>query len=315
VIFVAFQVGLPLLLIAWLAFLPAKSLLAYAFQLLGVGLVLLALGLVALWALPPWWTPWLFAALWLVAVVRHLARSARMSPLWPTGTSWVPLICGLALAAVGGWASVTALAGRSPSPGEIVDIPNPMGPGRYLVAHGGSRELINVHLKTLNPDVPRFADWRGQSYAIDLLAINKLGLRVDGLLPPDPARYVIFGRPVHAPCAGTVTSAENALPDNRVPRMNRDRMLGNHVLLRCGDVELVFAHLRQGTVQVEQGQSVSKGALLGEVGNSGNSSEPHLHIHAQRPSLSDAPAAGEPLALRIDGRYPVRNDVISGHEW
>jgi hypothetical protein len=237
-------------------------------------------------------------------------------PLWPAGRAgWAGAAVSLALIAVGAWSSGVALAGRTLPPVEVVDIPNPLGPGRYLVAHGGSRELVNGHMKTLDPAVERFRTWRGQSYAVDLVGIDALGVRADGWRPQDPARYAIFGAPVHAPCAGTVVATEDIHPDMPVPVMDRTNMLGNHVILRCGEAELVFSHFREGSVAVEAGQPVEAGVLLGGVGNSGNSSEPHLHLHAQRPGRAEAPAAGEPLALRIDGRFLVRNDRIAGREW
>ena len=84
-------------------------------------------------------------------------------------------------------------------------------------------------------------------------------------------------------------------------------MAGNHVILRCGDAWVVLAHLRQSTVAVHPGEPVDIGALIGRAGNSGNSDEPHLHIHAQRPGSTDAPLSGEPLAIRFGATYPVRN--------
>ena len=56
-----------------------------------------------------------------------------------------------------------------------------------------------------------------------------------------------------------------------------------------------------------------RGIALGAVGNSGASTEPHLHIHAQRPAPEGAPPiSGEPLALRIEGRFLVRGDRLAG---
>ncbi|MBS9405419.1 hypothetical protein KG088_17565 [Halomonas sp. TRM85114] len=57
------------------------------------------------------------------------------------------------------------------------------------------------------------------------------------------------------------------------------------------------------------------GGWLGEVGNSGASTEPHLHIHAQRPVPDGAPTiSGDPLALRIEGRFLVRGDHLTGRD-
>ena len=59
---------------------------------------------------------------------------------------------------------------------------------------------------------------------------------------------------------------------------------------------------------VRTGEEVRTGDPLGAVGNSGASNEPHLHIHAQRPGPANAPFSGDPLPLRIDGRYLARGD-------
>lgn len=106
------------------------------------------------------------------------------------------------------------------------------------------------------------------------------------------------------------------MPDFTVPQSDQVHRLGNHVILRCSEAEIVLAHLRQGSVAVSAGQGVVTGDRLGEVGNSGASSEPHLHIHAQQPADEGAPPiSGEPMALRIDGRFLVRGDRLSGLAW
>ncbi len=310
---IAVQLLLPL---AFLAFWPAHSRTGFVLQGAGTGLLLLALALVTQWLLLPWWAPWLYLVLWLIGVMALVLRGHPGRPLWPEGRQWSALLLGLALAGAGGWAGGVAMLGRSAPPVEAVAIPNPLGPGTYLVAHGGSRQLVNGHMKTLDQTVPRYAGWRGQSYAVDLAAINRLGLRADGWRPADPARYFMFGRPVYAPCGGTVLAAEDQVRDMRVPTPDDANTLGNHVLLQCDHVVLLLAHLRNARVAVTKGQSVNKGAFLGEVGNSGNSTEPHLHLHAQRPApAGEPPISGEPLSLRIDGHFPVRNDRLRGRQW
>lgn len=64
--------------------------------------------------------------------------------------------------------------------------------------------------------------------------------------------------------------------------LNPAKPAGNHVVLGAGSEEILIAHLKKGSVAVTAGQRVQAGQLLGVVGNSGNSTEPHLHIHAQR---------------------------------
>ena len=71
--------------------------------------------------------------------------------------------------------------------------------------------------------------------------------------------------------------------------------------------------MRRGSVIVVPGDQVALGDRLGEVGNSGASTEPRLHIHAQRPAPEGAPPiSGQLLALRIEGRFLVRGDRLAG---
>ncbi len=233
--------------------------------------------------------------------------------IWSAGrVNTVLILLVLVPAVYGGWLSVTALQGQAlPAERQVVDIAPPFGPGTYLVAHGGSTGTVNGHLKTLDPSVPRFRNWRGQSLALDIFRITPLGWHVDGLHPEDPARYTTFGTPLKAPCSGRIARARDGLPDMPVPRMDADNKAGNFVMIDCGRAHVVLGHLKQGSVAVSEGERVAVGDDLGRAGNSGNSSEPHLHIHAQNgPGKAGFPMAAEPMALTINGRFLVRNDRL-----
>ncbi len=308
------QVILPLLLLAWLILLPARSLTGWLAQAAGVAVVLFALSRVAQWAVPVWWLPRFYGSIWLVGVLfQSLSPRVNLPRVPATPSGWVGLSLSLLLLATGLWYDARALAGRRLPPVDVVEIANPLGPGHYLVGHGGSSRLVNAHLKTLDPDVERFGPWRGQSYAVDFFGLGVWGLRARGWWPDDPTAYAIFGAELRVPCAGTVVAAEDSFPDQRPPRMDPVNRLGNHVILRCGEADIVLAHLRRGSVTLAPGDEVLPGERLGKVGNSGASSEPHLHIHAQRPPAAGAPPiSGDPLALRIDGRFLVRGDRLTG---
>jgi hypothetical protein len=309
------QVALPLALLVWLAVWPAGNLLGGLLQVAGTGVFLFALARVAQWALPVWWLPWVYGALWLAAAaawgLRHGAVGQALLPEAALG--WGALALSVVLLGLGGWYGARALAGARPPPVEVVDIANPFGSGRYLVGHGGSNTLVNGHLRTLDDGVARFRPWRGQSYAVDFFGLGPWGLRANGWRPAEPRAYAIFGAELRAPCAGRVVAAEGSRPDFDVPEQDSVDRLGNHVILRCGTAEIVLAHMRQGSIAVGPGDAVAEGDRLGEVGNSGASTEPHLHIHAQRPAPEGAPPiSGTPLALRIDGRFFVRGDRLDG---
>jgi hypothetical protein len=315
VMVLSLQVALPLALIAWVALSPGRTRSSFGLQAAGTGAFLFALARVAQWAVPVWWLPWVYGGLWLLAVMAGLGRRRRAAPPSVLNglVGWVGIALSFVLLCVGGWYGARAVMGRSLPEVEIVDIGNPLGPGHYLVGNGGSNRLVNVHIATLDRSVARFGPWRGQSYALDFFGLGPWGLRARGWRPADPAAYAIFGAELRAPCAGTVIATEGEMPDFEVPNSDQVNRLGNHVILRCGEAEIVLAHMRQSSVIVASCDPVRVGDLLGQVGNSGASTEPHLHIHAQRPvALGAPPVSGAPLALRIERRFLVRGDHLSG---
>jgi hypothetical protein len=159
----------------------------------------------------------------------------------------------------------------------------------------------------------------GQEYAVDILhpaepdAPRTLGWGL-GLREPD--MFSCFGEPVHAVADGVVVAADDRLRDQRsrsswpaviwmmtVGALVRELagprfILGNHVVLDHGDgVFSTYAHLRRGSLRVSVGERVGAGQQLAEVGNTGNTSEPHLHVQLMDRADVNA-AAGLPFRWR-----------------
>jgi murein DD-endopeptidase MepM/ murein hydrolase activator NlpD len=84
--------------------------------------------------------------------------------------------------------------------------------------------------------------------------------------------------------------------------------------MACEGAAIIMAHLKPGSIEVAPGDAVSMPARLGAVGNSGNTDEPHLHIHAARGTVAGRALShtGEPMAMRFDGRCLTRNASGSG---
>lgn len=155
------------------------------------------------------------------------------------------------------------------------------------VAWGGDRIATNYH--AFAPD---------QRWAYDLLVEPALhgSERLED--------YGCYGTPVVAPVSARVHFASDGAPDE-VPgkaSMNRKNPAGNSVVLELETgTHLILAHLRPNSVLVKPGDEVAEGDQVGECGNSGNSSEPHIHIHHQRQDPSDRPinfSEGLPLYFR-----------------
>jgi hypothetical protein len=302
---VILQLLIPIGLLAWLAFGRPRSRAGWILRIVIAASYLIAIALAGLWLMLPWYLPLLYLAL-LVGAIILSGGAARVADRWPVdsrGRGGIAVQSAIAAVMIG--VVVYALSGRRPVGGPVVELAFPLAGGGYLVASGGSNPLLNPHVMTLNRE--RLRPFRGQSYGVDLVRVNEWGFRAAGLRPSDPAAYEIFGEPVFAPCTGPVIQTENGLPDLPPPQTDRENLGGNHIILECGEVWVLLGHLQQGTVRVSEAEMVEIGQEVGRVGNSGNTDEPHLHIHAQRKGTTAAPLGGDPLPIRFDGRYLFRN--------
>jgi Peptidase family M23 len=128
--------------------------------------------------------------------------------------------------------------------------------------------------------------------------------------------YFNYGQLVVAAGTGRVVAAVDRYPDqipndpDPVPLEAAD---GNHVIIKLDKrVFAGYAHLKPGSVRVQRGERVRRGQILGELGNSGNTSGPHLHFQLMnRPSIVDAD--GLPFVLdrfKLDGRVPSLEALV-----
>ncbi|MGW3332684.1 M23 family metallopeptidase [Streptomyces rubiginosohelvolus] len=177
----------------------------------------------------------------------------------------------------------------------------------------------------------------GQTYAIDIVADPETG---EGEPPARPAfrwlwplfrrnqAFPAFGAPLLAVADATVVRASDGQRDhlsrtslagfvylmliegNVRSIVGAHRVVGNHVVLDLGDgTYAVYAHARRGSLRVKAGDTVRAGQRIGSVGNSGNSSEPHLHVHlTDGPDLDDA--RGVPFTWRGVG-VPANGETFT----
>jgi murein DD-endopeptidase MepM/ murein hydrolase activator NlpD len=141
---------------------------------------------------------------------------------------------------------------------------------RWLVFWGGDTREVNYHHDTPN-----------QRFALDLLGVDEHGRTRRGESNRNED-YFAFGREVVAPADGVIIEAIDGVRDNAPGSMNSYSAVGNAVVIRHRDDEFsVLAHFKQGSLRVKAGDPVKRGQVLGLCGNSGNSSEPHIHFHLQ----------------------------------
>jgi hypothetical protein len=305
------QVIVPLALIAWVAWGDARSWFAWLAGVVATAAWLSAIALAGIWlAIPALVLP-VLVALFVPATMWSCRRTLRDRSLAfePRGRRAVAAALARGAFALSAAFVLGRLASERRAPPYTIDLRFPLDGGNYLIVNGGAGQLSNAHLATL-ADHERYRPWRGQSHGVDLVRVNAARLRSHAPLSSEPAAYLIFGDTVRAPCSGAVVQAGDGNADQRPPHPDREHMMGNHVILACGDAWVLLAHLRNGSVLVERGQTIATGEALGVVGNSGNSTEPHLHVHAQRPGTAAAPVGGAPLHVRFDGRFLARNALV-----
>lgn len=161
----------------------------------------------------------------------------------------------------------------------------------------------------------------GTTYAIDFVAVDERGLPAPrtwrtALSVEAPALFRGFGQPVLAPVPGRVVIAHDGEVDHVARRSQltlvayavgqRGRVrggpgaiAGNHVVVALGPAGpfVLVAHLRQGSVRVVPGGAVAAGDVLGGCGNSGNSTQPHIHVQVTD-SVDWPSARGLPMLFR-----------------
>lgn len=168
------------------------------------------------------------------------------------------------------------------------------------------------------------------AHAIDFVPVEADGrvvpFRFRSLVRAEPlARFPGFGRTILAPATGTILAAVDDEPDHpayrglpsvRYALTQRRRaddgwraLAGNHVLLEADGIVVALCHLRQGSVRVRPGESVRVGGALAECGNSGNSTEPHVHVQAF--DRAD-PEAARAVPITFGGGLPRNGTVVIG---
>ncbi len=302
------QVVLPIALLTWVWRGSCCSRSEWLVKTVGLGAYLGLMTLAGIALLIPWYATYGTAALALPASVsawRRIGRgdpdgAARDRPLRMGSAVLLTMTCLIGLA----WAA----AGLFPPPGPSASVAWPLLSGEYYIVNGGYSILINPHMKALSRS--KLHAYRGQGYAIDIVKLNRFGLRAQGVWPRELSRYEIFGEAVVSPCDGQVLRVENRLPDHVPPACDRENPAGNFVYLECGEAAILLAHLMQASIRVSPGERVSRGQPLGRVGNSGYSTEPHLHLHAQQKRPEPEFLSADPWVIIAGGRHLVRNSRV-----
>ena len=174
--------------------------------------------------------------------------------------------------------------------------------GEWFVVWGGRTLDQNYH-----------AISKSQRFANDIY-IRKGGLSHtgNGMTLSD---YYCYGAEVLAPAAGTIVWSCDSLPDQQPGQMDPANPVGNGVVIDHGNGEFsLLAHMQPKSLRVKTGDKVKASAVLGLCGNSGNTSEPHVHYHLQDgPDIKTAEGLPAPFSnLIVDGKAVAKAELLKG---
>jgi hypothetical protein len=181
----------------------------------------------------------------------------------------------------------------------------PLRGGRWVAADGCCD--AHRHVRAILPVAGKL--FTSQRFAIDWEEVDE-GNHIYVGDPRKVESYLCYGQDVIAVADGKVITVVEGLP-NQIPGKLPENLApaqadGNHVVLELAPGKYaLFAHMIKGSIKVKEGEMVKRGQLLGNVGNSGNTSAPHLHFHVMN---SPSTFGSEGLSYLMD-RFELKGRV------
>jgi hypothetical protein len=160
------------------------------------------------------------------------------------------------------------------------EISFPFRDGKYLITDGGNSKtsrLMNYHFYS---GIHRKHNTNySMLYATDIVRTDKVEKR---FFPRENTDYPIFGENVLSPVSGVIFRIVDKIEDN-VPYSGKyPYNTGNTVIIRNGNLYMLLGHLKTGSIKVNEGDTIKEKEIIAEVGNSGYSERPHLHMQYVR---------------------------------
>lgn len=166
----------------------------------------------------------------------------------------------------------------------------------WFVFWGGTNEFVNYHYV-----------YENQRYAYDLVKVQDGQSYQNSSIRNED--FYAFDEDIIAPADGKVVKVVDGIKDNVPGEMDERNAAGNYVVIEHANNEFsMIAHFKKNSILVKSGDTVTEGQLIGKCGNSGNSSEAHIHFQ-----VMDSPDIVYGKSIRIlfkDGNEPIQGDTI-----
>ena len=310
---VTLHFGLPLLLMLWTWVRSYNSVTVIIIQLVALATYIAFIFLMGPWVFASFYLRYVVLILCIVVITRTLVRASSI-PLFitPHLSGWIAYFFGVTVIVVLLYLITGAVRSHyyHESP---VNLAFPFKNGTYAVFEGGNGKvspLMNYHYgAAIHKGAHINVSMR---YAVDITKLSRWGNDADGFMPRQNDKYAVFNQIVYSPCDGEVSDIEDKWP-NETPWSGKPPYnVGNHILITTNAFGVLMGHLQMGSILVKTGDKVKKGQPLAKAGNSGWTSQPHLHIQAmQKSNGSFWGWEGRPIFF--NGRNPVKNSLFFEH--
>jgi hypothetical protein len=185
--------------------------------------------------------------------------------------------------------------------------------GKWLALHAGEKPWVNYH-----------GNYPPQKFSVDMVKVDDKGNFFNEMGEKN-ADFLCFNDTVFSPVNGTVIKIVNTFPNQEIVNgPDTFNTAGNYITIQMSENKFLFlSHLSPNNIKVKEGDTIRLGEHLASLGNSGNSTFPHLHIRIQnKPAYNDTTALGLPFRFNQINRnrfgfwsgkgtpYLNRNDIF-----
>jgi len=204
----------------------------------------------------------------------------------------VLILISIVIIIVAGFYGVKYYKHHQPTPAGAVALELPLKDGTFYVTQSGRSGSRHTAVE--------------QKYALDIIRMPKISewfqFRNTSL-----ESNSTYATPIYSPCSGNVRRIIDGAADQPIGIKSPENNVGNAVILNCDSGFLVrMAHIKSGAIKVKTGDPVQVGDQIAQIGNSGNTDGPHLHIEAFR--LDGPNNDPTPLPIVFAGKYLLTGD-------
>ncbi len=191
-----------------------------------------------------------------------------------------------------------------------VNLAFPFKKGVYAVFEGGNGRVSSFMNYHYSASMHKGARTNlSMRYAVDITKTTRWRNDADGFLPTQNEKYAVFHQTVYSPCDGQISDVEDKWPNETPWSGKAPYNVGNHIVITDKDFGVLMGHLQKGSMLVKAGDMVKEGQPIAQAGNSGWTSQPHLHIQVMRKSTGSF-WGWEGIPIFFEGRNPIKNSLF-----